>query len=140
MDFLNTTADLLTFQTVSDEFDGKMNGGISVYSAIMDKQNAMSGGTSQSLVDMDMGMGLGALKDTYIPIGLHLDNSLPKNEVEFVYGGEYNYDVIDDRIYDKLIDAISIKKYSAGKTLKLKTIFTKKGSTNNSKTAKTYKE
>lgn len=134
MDFLKTTADLLTFQTVSDEFDGKMNGGISVYSSVLDTQNTMSGGSSQSL------MGLGALKDSYIPIGLYLDNSLPKNEVEFVYGGECNYDVIDDRIYDKLVEAISMKKYSAGKTLKLKTIFTKKGSANNSKTAKTYKE
>jgi hypothetical protein len=132
MNFLNTTADLLTFQTVSDVLDGKMNGGISVYSSVLDKQNAMSGGSSQSFV------GVGSLKDSYIPIGLYLDNSLPKNEVKFDYGGECNYDIIDDRIYDKLIDAISMKKYSAGKTLKLKTIFKK--SRNNSKTAKTYKE
>ena len=77
MNFLNTTADFLTLQTVGDVLDGKMNGGISVYSSVLDKQNTMSGGSSQPLAG-----GIGILRDTYIPIGLYLDNSLPKNEVK----------------------------------------------------------
>lgn len=142
MEFLKSTADLLTFQMVSAEMDdkneehnSKMNGGISVYS-IMDKRDEITGGSTTMLP-------LGTLRDTYIPIGLYLDERLPKNEVVFGYSDcQQDYAVIEDDLYDKLVDSISLrknrdsgKKYSAGKTLKLKSIFKRMVNISN-KTAK----
>lgn len=126
MEFLKTTADLLTFQMVSDEFsqeekDRTMNGGISVYS-IMDKPAEFtSGGSTVAMLP------LGTLRDTYIPIGLYLDESRPKNEVEFIYP-DCDHGIIDDDLYDKLMERISHKKYSTntGKTLRIKSIKSKK--------------
>jgi hypothetical protein len=126
MEFLKTTADLLTFQMVSDEFDReekdrRMNGGISVYS-IMDKPAGFTSGGSTAAM-----LPLGTLRDTYIPIGLYLDESRPKNEVEFIYP-DCDHGVIDDDLYDKLMERISHKKYSTntGKTLRIKSIKSKK--------------
>lgn len=116
MEFLKTTADLLTFQMVSDELDHepheKMGGGISVYSMMdktPDKNGSISGGS----------VGMLSLRDTYIPIGLYLDDSCPKNETILSYS-DYDYPPIGDDLYEKLVDRVSLKKYSAGKTIKIK--------------------
>jgi len=118
MEFLKSTADLLTFQEITDD-DRKISGGVSV-SSIMGMRSitdTVSGGGDGDYT------ALGTLKTSYIPIGLYLDDSLPKNDLEISYTGGCNYSVIDDTIYDRLVDNISLKRTAKPKTLKVKSLY-----------------